>query len=296
MLVEDVKKLPVFERTMQFIQEREAVRLKKAAGLPKPWTDDVRLLEAKFTCPRRMDDRVSVWLEETWYKPYHNHGEMLAACCLARMLNVPEALTHITGFLFRRTAPPFLPPSWAEIERQLRATWQERTIFNSAYIVPGKKGEDKLKTVLDRVRAVEKNSPGVVDPTSMERTHAAVMKFDGFGSFLAGQVVADLRWAVSGTWADKDTWAPPGPGSKRGIERLLSESYTLPVPKHDWQTEFQKYMAKARAFLPRTITSRMEAMDWQNTLCDCADKAERLLEGSGRTKCKYPGRPESTLF
>jgi len=81
MKIEQVKKLDVQERWLYWIKEREKIRLAKDAGDSKPWTDDVILQSYRFCNVRRMDDKVSQWLLNNWYKPYRGHPHMLKACC-----------------------------------------------------------------------------------------------------------------------------------------------------------------------------------------------------------------------
>jgi hypothetical protein len=293
----EVKKLPVHERALYFILERERVRLRKEAGYPKPWTNDERLQTHRFCNVRRMDDAVSRWLLTNWYEPYHDHPNITAACLLARTINTPEALAKVTNVVLNHEDSPV---EWEEVEVLFRNYWDSAPLFNSAYIIAGRKYEDKLTTVLTRCRAAEYE--WLLSGDSMEETHAALVRCEGFGSFLAGQVVADLRWAwgTKDHWRDKNVWAPPGPGSIRGIERLLVDRYEdeVVIPAYDWDTEFQGFMRVCRAELPREITDRLEAMDYQSCLCEF-DKSERVLWDQGRTKRRYnggSGDPTPSLF
>lgn len=47
------------EALLNFIAERERIRIKKEAGQPWPWTNDPILRDYKFCCVRREDDRVT---------------------------------------------------------------------------------------------------------------------------------------------------------------------------------------------------------------------------------------------
>ena len=47
-----------------FIIERDGIRKKKEAGLPRPWTDDHILVNTKFTNVRRQYDKVSRFNQE----------------------------------------------------------------------------------------------------------------------------------------------------------------------------------------------------------------------------------------
>jgi hypothetical protein len=110
---------------------------------------------------------------------------------------------------------------------------------------------------------------------------------------MAGQFTADLRWALQGSWADKDTWAPYGPGSQMGMCRL--HGLTPQKSKYS-QEEFGKLLTqlvkdvKAEVGIPG-----IEAMDVQNCCCEF-QKYERTLwgeetkKGTKKTpKQLYPG-------
>lgn len=272
------------DRFVYWIKERESIRLARIAGNPPPWTMDPILQHYRFCNIVRVEDKVSQWLLRNWYTPYHNHLNMLCAVALARFLNKPESLEPITRFVFRDG----FPPDWGSIQRTLRVLKNKGPIFSAAYMVRGNDGVDKVQSVVDyNVRPLAKNPPRI-DPSSMERTWAALEGRYGFGSFMAGQVIADLRWALDGTWRDRKRWAPLGPGSRRGMNRLLG----LPIMKGMTQTEFESNLVNvictATPGLPRELTERMEAMDWQNCCCEF-DKYERVRFGEGRPKQMYRG-------
>lgn len=286
MKIEEVKKLPALDRLLYWITERESIRVKKEKGLPRPWTDDTVLQTYFFCNVIRADDKVSRYLMDKWYGPHKDSRFIVAACCLARMFNEISTLEVIGGHLFgaHNTMIPFV--QFGPVKAALKEHWKKHNLFRGAYIISGKKGEDKLTTVIDRCRKVAESY--TFDTSSMEKSHAELIKYDGFGNFLAGQVVADARWAVTGEWADKKTWAPVGPGSKQGMDRLLSENFTKPVPEYDFLTELRKLMAVYRKRLPRKLSDRMEAQDSQSTLCEFS-KYEKGLWGDRRVKRKYPG-------
>lgn len=287
MLIEAVWKLSPFDRLTYFIREREAVRLKKEAGEPPPWTDDEVIGNFRFTNVRRMDDRVSLWLLNEWYKPFKDHRNTLAAVALARFFNNPESLGRITGLVYRPA-----DPDWDGIRRTLRAYKKTgATVFNAAYMVRGNDGADKIGSVVNEnvkpLWVAYRKDPGLIDTASMERTHARVAAVYGYGSFMAGQIVADMRWALSGTWADRNEWAAIGPGSARGMNRLHGRDPKSPEAGRNWTTEFPAMMAGVRKAVPE-IAARLEAIDFQNVLCE-SDKQNRVLFGEGRPKQIYRG-------
>ncbi len=221
MLIEDVAKLSPVDRFLYWIRERESIRLKKEAGETEPWTDDAILQSYRFCNVRRMDDTVSKWLLANWYEPYFNHPNMVIACTLARFFNLPETLEHI-GF----------PEVWNanKVRYKLRSMKKKRTIFNSAYMVRGNDGVDKVACVINySIQPLVKHPPKI-DTSSMKKTWEALHACHGFGSFMAGQVTADLRWAVKGEWKDRRRWACVGPGSSRGMNRVQGRE-TKPLMK-----------------------------------------------------------------
>jgi len=278
MKLDQVRTLNPLQRLLYFIQEREAVRLKKEAGAPKPWTDDEILQNYRFTCVRRWDDKVSQWLWKHWYEPNFDHPNMLAACALARFFNLPATLETI-GFP--------LQWNWGRLKQKLRALKKRQTIFNAAYMVRGNDGVDKIASVIDfTIKPLVKRPPPLFRD-SMEHTWENLRCRYGFGSFMAGQVVADARWAIQGTWQDKDSWAPRGPGSVRGVNWLYQE--IGPVSQEEFEGRLEYVIDECKKNLPEQITSRLEAQDYQSCLCEY-DKYSRTLFGQGKPKQLYPGR------
>lgn len=285
MNIEDVKTLTPLNRLIYWIEERESIRLRKERGDPRPWTDDAILDRYRFCNVRRMDDRVSRWLLDEWYRPNFDHKNMLQAAALARFVNTPRCLATIGHCVF---TPDGSGPKWKTVKEILRVRKSEGTVFNPAYMVRGNtsKSPDKIGTVIDEYIGALVEAEIRVDTTSMEATHAAILPVYGFGSFMAGQVVADLRWGMSGTWADRDRWAPRGPGSVRGMNRLHGREITLSFSQETFGVLLGDLIAWCRKVLPSSISERLEAMDYQSCLCEL-DKYERTLFEGRRPKSIY---------
>lgn len=128
----------------------------------------------------------------------------------------------------------------------------------------------------------------------MRATWAELLNFDGMGNFLAGQVVADLAHLPYGReWPDTDTWAPLGPGSARGINRLRG----IPKDKAVSQVEFEQLLPELIGILRPQIADiwddrRLQAMDVQNCLCEF-DKYRRLQLQEGKVRARYDGGRET---
>jgi hypothetical protein len=106
-------------------------------------------------------------------------------------------------------------------------------------------------------------------------------------------MVADLAHLGTGSgWPDRETWAPLGPGSARGINRLLGR----PKDRAVSQIEFQQLLPQLIAELRTRVAElwedrRLQAMDVQNCLCEF-DKYRRLTLGEGKVRARYDGAAE----
>ena len=110
------------------------------------------------------------------------------------------------------------------------------------------------------------------------------------GRFMVGQIVADVKYSdrqllIAPDW---HTWAVSGPGSRRGLNRVIG------VDKDSrWnEREFLDVLTELRGVVNAKIPPWMEhlhAQDLQNCLCEF-DKYQRVLLGEGRPRSLYPGR------
>lgn len=275
----DKSKLAKEELFFWFVKERENVRISKEAGESKPWTTDKILQSYRFCNIRRMDDKVSKWLMYNWWKPYKHSKYIIPAIALGRFLNKIETL-NVIGF-----PKKWDPNGLKKLLRKMRDNGV--AVFNGAYIVRGNDGEDKIASVVDYYVQPLIDDPLDVDTSSMFNTWSALKERHGYGSFMSGQVVADMRWALDGTWEDKMTWAPYGPGSMRGMNRLHERPVDY-VCSGMFLEELRGLIGKCLKKLPIGITKRLEAHDYQNCLCEF-DKYCRAFYKEGTPKQLYPG-------
>lgn len=275
-----------FEILVSWILERDRVRAAKARGVTKPWTTDPLLRDFRWCNVRRMDDRVSVELFATWYAKDQDVETDLTAATLARLVNWPAALMEITG----RDGHRFNLTDALIARDTLRArAARGEKVFTGAYIVPGVPGRSKVDSVCDTAARVQLQAWHLARP-SMRETWAGLMDLDGLGTFLAGQIVADLAHLNTGSeWPDVATWAPLGPGSARGINRLLGRPKNQPLTQEQFERELPCLMDLLYPRVSRVWDDRrLQAMDIQNCLCEF-DKYRRLQLGEGKVRARYEG-------
>src|SRR5262249_16986222 len=75
--------------------EREAIRLRKEAGQPWPWTTDEILKLGSFTNVHREHDAVSRWITTNWRDQHRDDVDLWFGMVAARCINEPNALAEI---------------------------------------------------------------------------------------------------------------------------------------------------------------------------------------------------------
>jgi hypothetical protein len=281
-----------------FVQEREFVRLEKLDGAPAPWTEDALLQKYRFCNVRRRDDRVSKWLIKNWYDPYRNSSRLWFMAVVARWINWPPMLDKLTD-LFKASE---LSDRWFDnlgdlIDETVQSggkAWTGAYMITARAIPDGRgKGSwishSTLKPIwLHR----EKFDHFFSLPVEARGVQSAMSLFKGefnHGTFMSGQIVADWTYTpLLDRAPDLYTYAPIGPGSSRGLNRL----YGRELDKSIKQEQFNAELQHVRANLPAHIAYNLSLHCTQNCMCEF-DKYIRLEHG-GRTRANY--QPETRFL
>ena len=271
-----------------FIIDRHAVYLRKAAGAPKPWTEDPILQQYKFCNVYRELDSTTVWIADHWRTPHQDDPELWFAMLVARLINWPPTLEAL-GY-------PVPWNHWTFCAVLAKRKDLEEKVYSSAYMITTcRKKMNKLSFNTTRlskiweIRDKVRPQPG----ESLMAFHTRLMSCYGVGSFLAGQVVADTKYTpLLRKCEDWDTFAASGPGSRRGLTRVLGQGDVLKPwqwREEDWHAKALELRAQVNVALPAHMAP-LHAQDLQNCLCEW-DKYRRIIEATKRFRMmKYPGR------
>lgn len=266
----------------KWIVERWDIKCKKERGELPPWTKDEILQSYRFCNVRREDDTVTKWIRKNW--SYPNDKNIVLAMAMARMVNWPPTLEEL-GYPFKWDAKQF---EWVLFRREQ----QGHKVWSSAYIVSTNgnavpKPQYIAKTVLEPLS--DRCSAGVW-PTPLGQLYNALRGFTGVGSFIAGQIIADLKNIKDSQWSGAPDWwtfVVPGPGSRRGLARLLGKPAPYTLSDKEFDKEFS--LAYTLALETRTMgVPELCAQDVQNCLCEF-DKYMRVRQGEGRPRQRYFG-------
>lgn len=267
------------DRFVYFVDERERIRKRKEAKKQVLTTDPI-LRKYRFCCVRREDDRVTRWIAKNWRRA--DDPNVWHAMIIARFINWPATLEWC-GY----------PEPWTTTRAPKFATKLKQMedagarIFTGAYIVStnGATGSkvDHVLRLFDRSWIELRKR--VQTRRSCQSFYELLRDVNGIGSFMAAQVVADVKYTdmlkEAPDWMD---FVAPGPGSQRGINRILG--YELHA---QWNNDaFQKALLNLRRdagkLLP--LVKDLHLQDLQNVLCEF-DKYERVLHNQGKPRSTY---------
>jgi hypothetical protein len=270
-------------RLLYWIQEREAIRLRRAAGEPAPWTDDEILRTWSFCNVRRECDRVTIWIREHWREPHADDCDVWFAMAVARYVNWPDTLAEL-GYPVPWECENFITTLRAKAARGEKVWTPAYNINNAGKKLP------KVEVVAGVLNALWARRK-VLRPReddSLLGFYARLRDMNGFGSFYAAQVVAEMKY-VAPLRSARDWWtfAAPGPGSKRGLNRVLGRPKDAPWRDDDvWRAAFARLHEAIAPELERIGIGRLCGQDLQNCLCEF-DKMERVRLGEGKPKRRF---------
>jgi len=309
-----------------WISERHSIYLRRAAGLPKPWTDDPILQQYKFTNPFRENDRGTVWLRENFLEPHRIPDETWSELVKIETMQHGR-LSHYSKSewlsLLAFNIAWYRMFNWwgtgrllgwqtdwdpaAVIETLTQASLRGEQVFTGAHIVYSPPGRPKIDAIVDVCSALYDLTVTqrelVIDPPhhrsfveacrayrSLERAFYWLQSVYCVGGFMAYEMVTDMRHTrLLEDATDIMTWANMGPGAKRGLTRL-----GLPARNQDEGCESMRgLLSRANTQLPVNHPAAdwptPEMRDIEHSLCEF-DKYCRVKFGEGKPRSMYPGR------
>lgn len=287
------------ERLKAWIIEREATRVRKEAGDQSLWdmsirggrvwwTTDPIIGAYRFCNIRREDDKVTRWIAQNWRDNRLADLDIWFAMLVARFINWPDTLEDL-GY-----PVPWDRDKFLNTMRTRKA--EKKKCYTGAYMVRADREHADKAAYQEAVvftpmwEARERLRPKKGD--TLNSYHMLLGQFHGLGSFMAAQIVADLKYVdplhkASDWW----TFAASGPGSRRGMHRVAGRPPGAPYTEEEWRMDVKRLSEKLRQ-LPlkseeHNLIEGLHAQDLQNCLCEF-DKYERVRLGEGKPRSKYP--------
>lgn len=288
-----------------FIQNREQARIAKEEGKPKPWTSDKIIQNYRFCNVDRCNDKQTKWIINNLIKGFPDSEDndtnpmLWFNLVLARFLNWYPTMEEL-GMPFRGEWNPkkFVT---ALDERQARG----EQIYSGAYMIrgePGKAGDAKhhylsedVFTPLWRIRG-EAPYGGDLDDWADFFNQIPVLR----GNFMTNQVITDMRYSsILANAKDWRTFLLPGPGTRRGMNRLSGRD-TQDMKVSDSQITYEVLQLRDSLQklyeniddLKYLVKVFEDPNNVSNCLCELDKYCRVYYNERARPKSKYPGEKE----
>lgn len=287
---------------LYWVKEREAIRKRRAAGVlltEGRQTKDPILAMYRFCNVRRRDDKVSRWLIEHVLTEQNMDVDItsfLLFSALCRWINWPPTIKAIMD---AGLVPSEGPMNWKAVGQLVDQRAKTEKAWTGAYMIraPKKKGGKKGAFVAQEVvgKCLARGLSPIVELFAQhgenvhyQQVHSALRRIPNYGSFMAGQIAGDWTYTpLLNRAPDLTNWAPMGPGSIRGFNRIMQNPGKLSrrPPEALWLEKLSKWRA---AIIKRLGTEYedLTALDVQNCLCE-VDKYLRVKNGEGRPRARY---------
>jgi thymidylate kinase len=293
------KPTQVYETYWRFAAKRQDIFFRRVFGDPPPWTDDLVLLEYKFTNAYRASDRVSQHLiRRVIYDGDQSPREVFFRILLFKFFNRIETWELLEKELGTVSYSDYCFERYDEILSQ--AMNKGIRIYSAAYIMPSggasstvsRKHQMHLKLLETMMR--DELPARLVDTSSMEQAFKLLRSYPTLGDFLAYQYVTDLNYSTLVDFTEEE-FVVPGPGARDGIRKCFSElghwneTDIIKAVMERQQIEFERLGLTFQSLWGR----RLQLIDCQSLFCE-VDKYARIkhpevagITGRTRIKQKY---------
>ena len=277
------------DRYFELARKRYCIHLQKKAGGSRPYANDPIFNSFRFCNTHRELDKTTVWCKE---HVRDRHPRDL----LKTTLNVIAFRWFNRIKTGEKLETAGLFDFW-DAHAAADVLDKVTPVVTGAYLIKTPNGMTKLAGVLWLIEATRAALPNMVarwaeDATpTLEAACYDLMRLPYMGGFMAHQVLADLKYTpVLGPATDRLTWAYPGPGTLRGVSRLLG---LAPETLKDTSEDRRMALEVMRAVLEQSKHEAQwlphwptwEMSDISNWFCEF-DKYCQAEEG-GRMKRKY---------
>lgn len=260
-----------------------------------------------FTNPFRENDKVTQWFREHIRQPLKGSEDVLFATIAFRWFNYIYTGEQLLMAPWNKLDQFGAFTHWntpAVVNRLSGLAGHGAKIFTGAFNISNSGStkpkinrvcEDYIQPVWEDRHELAQRAEGW---ESLQDAHKDLMRYPGLGGsgFMAYEVVSDLRYTV---WlqysSDILEWANPGPGAKRGLNRLLGNPLEASLRKDDYNEAANDIREELRLLLIKMGTyesmPKIDARVIEHSLCEF-DKYERARLGDGHMKRTYPGKKE----
>jgi hypothetical protein len=282
-------------------RERHQIFQFKEAGNPRPWTADPIFSQYRFTNPFRENDKTTAWFRKFVRSPMKKSDDVLMATVAFRLLNriaTGEAMFNQKDVEADSAFDLFLQKGDARhLLRAIKSSVGPNGPYvTGAYIISSPPGFSKLEGMMEVIGGFYKNSgwrEWLAENPKKGRTMEGMWNWlsdqPWLGKFHSYEIVCDLRYTdILGSAPDRMTWASPGPGCRRGLNRAMGRDVKDHRLSREELIEELRYILECSqnpAMWPKQLPA-WEMRECEHWSCEY-DKYLRVKNGEGRPRGVY---------
>lgn len=291
---------PLFD----YMRSRHQIYLRRKQGLPRAeWTDDWIFQQYRFCNVFRELDRTTIWFREN-VREKVPVDQVLLATVLFRWFNRITSGEAIWLQTDMETDPPGAT-AWDQfigsggntnaIRAALHQYCGKGPYVTGSYIIKTPDGMSKLDGVLWCVNQFVQRSDLQKTTELMIRISMSLQDawtwlrgYPFLGDFMAYEIVTDLRHTpLLDKAPDIMTWANPGPGAMRGLNRMHGRDLKSKQAKQKYIDEMREllFISEDRELWPSGYPA-LEMRDIEHSLCEL-DKYLRVKNGEGAPRQRF---------
>lgn len=269
-----------FRVLLYWMREREAIRLRKEAGQPRPWTEDPILDEWRFCNVDRCDDVVTRWIFKNIIGGHRGSPVLWFNLLVARLVNWPPTLAEVGYY------DDWRPEHFAATLRARGARGEK--VWTGAYMVPGAPaGLDKPGHLAESFSSIWAKRHEAPRGGTCADWAAFIGKTKSVGDFMVNQIVTDMKYTPDLERApDRGTFFLAGPGTQRGLNRMLGRPLNAKWAQREAQAALLELRAAITEAQPSSARVLEDLNNLGNVLCE-TDKYFRVMLGEGTPRARY---------
>ncbi|MBI2670642.1 hypothetical protein HYX18_01520 [Candidatus Woesearchaeota archaeon] len=283
-----------------FVNERQSIWNKRfIEKLPYPWTSDKVLKEEHFTNVYRELDPGTLYVVKSILELNKPKPDKIFNNMIYRLIGREETFDFI-GF---QDLVSFNPKIFQSKLKDFRSSG--KNVFTGAYLVSGYSNmgsKDKIENITKLFIKIHNNFDlfynNIENSKTSEQVYTVIKSQDGFGNFLAYQVLVDLLYPLK-CYQNKpllpyshNDWAIAGPGARKGIKLIIdgavkiSDLDVMKWLRSNQKNEFKRLDLKFPYLIKNKEKMEISLANIQNCLCEFY-KYVKIKEGFGRGRRKF---------
>ncbi len=273
--------------------ERHAIYLRRSAGLVAPWTDDPVFQVERFCNVFRRIDKTTAWIMDNVATPLMNDPYLWAALVQARYVSRIETLEDMKANGAFEPSMDWHDRRKAGEDALLRRFYGGAPVYTCAFMLSSCLGDwgptkahylSNLLIAMDEGDFTEKLED---DNATMRSVWAEIAKYRAIGSFMAYQYACDFSYIPQYLMGAEDafSWSASGPGSRRGMSRLVYGNDHTRMNPVEWLGCAKVLFDEWLSYIEKTLPAYTKKMVNEISPSNVSEDMEQTIDNWVKDEC-----------